>query len=302
VQVTAVLVAAVALAGPAPAPLPHGLLAFSGNCETCPPTGDGAALFTLRPDGRTLQIAISNASDPRWSPNGRELVFDRATPVGPSSRGVSEIWRSNADGSGLRRLTSGHNDSDADWSPTGKRLVFVRSEPARAPIGSLWLARRDSSSERMLMRTPIGGARDPEWSPDGRRIVFAASNDRIYEVGSNGRGLHLLRIRGRSPRYSPDGRLLAVVVGVRKNLIVNILDRSTGYVRTYLIGRSNGATAPLAWSVDGRWLAYGRPRQVRDAIGGSPTTYDLWALRLRDGRRQMILRNMELDGLDWRRQ
>jgi Tol biopolymer transport system component len=297
VQVTAVLVAAVALAGSAPAPLPHGLLAFSGNCETCPPAGDGAGLFTLRPDGKTLQIAISNASDPRWSPSGRELVFNRGAP-----RGVSEIWRSNADGSGLRRLTSGHNDSDAAWSPEGKRLVFVRSEPARAPLSSLWTIRRDGSGERLLVRLSIGGAHDLEWSPDGQRIVFAKSPARIYEVGSDGRRLRVLRIRGGSPRYSHDGRLLAVVAAVKKNLLVNVLDRRTGYIRTYLIGKSTVAWAPLAWSADGRWIAYGRAREVRDAIGGVSTTYDLWALRLRDGRRQVILRNMQLDGLDWRRQ
>ena len=84
--------------------------------------------------------------------------------------------------------------------------------------------------------------------------------------------------------------------------MVNVLDRTTGYIRTYLLGKTAVATAPLAWSSDGRWIAYGRAREVPDAIGGSSITYDLWALRLRDGRRQVILRNMELDGLDWRRQ
>jgi Tol biopolymer transport system component len=299
VQVTAVLVAAVALAGSAPAPLPPGLLAFSGNCETCPPTGNGAALFTLRPDGKTLQIAISNASDPRWSPKGRELVFTRATHGGTSRTGFSELWRSNANGSGLRRLTSGHTDSEADWSPNGKQLVFVRNDPVnRAGGNAIWTIRRDGTGERLLLRTH--GARDPEWSPDGSRIVFAASADRIYEVSSNGRGLRLLRIRGRSPRMSPDGRLLAAAFGTRSAATINVLERKTGHVRVFVVG-TVGTTA-LAWSPDGRWLAYGRGRQVRDQIGGISTTYDLWALRLRDGRRQVILRNMELDGLDWRRQ
>jgi Tol biopolymer transport system component len=298
VQVTAVLVAAVALAGSsAPAPLPPGLLAFSGNCETCPPAGQGAALFTLRPDGRTLQIAISNASDPRWSPDGRELIFNRLT-----SRDFSELWRSNANGSGLRRLTSGHWDSEADWSPDGKQLVFVRTGSAATPAArsTIWTIRRDGTGQRLLLRARMGDARDPEWSPDGRRIVFAAGGDRIYQIGTNGRGLRLLRIRGRSPRVSPDGRQLAAVFGTRAAATINLLDRKTGHVRVFVVG-TLGATA-LTWSPDGRWLAYGRGRQVRDPIGGISTTYDLWCLRVRDGRRQVILRNMELDGLDWRRQ
>jgi Tol biopolymer transport system component len=299
VQVTAVLAAAVALAGSAPAPLPHGLIAFSGNCRTCPPAGEGAALFTLRPDGKTLQVAISNASDPRWSPDGRELVFSRLTPGGTSLTGFSEIWRSNPDGSGIRRLTSGHTDAEADWSPDGKQVVFVRYEPARAPIGSLWTIRRDGSGERLLLRARIG-VRDPEWSPDGKRIVFARNPDRIYEVGTNGRGLRLLPLRGWLPRSSPDGRQLAAVYGTKKGPTINVLDRKSGDRRIFVLGTAVAA-GPLAWSADGRWLAYGRGREVRDPIGGISTTYDLWCLRLSDGRRQLLLRNLDLDGLDWRR-
>lgn len=300
-QVTAVLVAAVALAGSAPAPLPHGLLAFSGNCRRCPPAGEGAALFTLRPDGKTLQVAISNASDPRWSPNGRELVFSRLTPSGTSLTGFSEIWRSNPDGSGLRRLTTGHTDAEADWAPDGKRLVFVRYELARAAVSSLWTIRRDGSGENLLLPARAGGVRDPEWSADGRRIVFARSADRIYEVGSNGRGLRLLRLRGRLPRSSPDGRQLAAVYGTKKGPTINVLDRKSGDRRIFAMGPAAVAAGPLAWSADGRWLAYGREREVRDPIGGRSTTYDLWCLRLSDGHRQVILRNMDLGGLDWRR-
>jgi Tol biopolymer transport system component len=303
VQVTAVLAAAVALAASAPAPLPHGLIAFSGNCRTCPPAGEGAALFTLRPDGRVLQVALSNAADPRWSPNGRELVFNRIMPGGTAGAGFSALWRSNVDGSGLRQLTSNHYDSEADWSPDGKRIVFVRLDPdaASAARSALWTVRRDGSGARLLLRTRMGGALDPEWSADGRRIVFAASADRIYEVGSNGRGLRLLGLRGRGPRSSPDGRQLAAVYGTKKGPTINVLDRKSGDRRIFAMGATAVAAGPLAWSADGRWLAYGRGREVRDPIGGASTTYDLWCLRLSDGRRQLILRNLDLDGLDWRR-
>jgi Tol biopolymer transport system component len=303
VHLTAVLVAAAALAGSAPAPLPHGLLAFSGQCHTCPPAGEGANLFTLRPDGKALQIALSNAADPRWSPNGRELVFDRIMPGG-NGGGFSALWRSTADGSGLRQLTpSNHYDGEADWSPDGKRIVFVRTDPdaALADRSALWVVRRDGSGARLLLRARMGGAGDPEWSPDGRRIVFAASADRIYEVGSDGRGLRLLRVRGRSPRSSPDGRSLAFVYGKRNRATINVLDRKRSRLRTFVLDKTGVSAGPIAWSADGRWLVFGRGRDVRDPIGGVQTTRDLWGLRLSDGRRKVILRDMDLDGLDWRR-
>jgi Tol biopolymer transport system component len=146
----------------------------------------------------------------------------------------------------------------------------------------------------------MGGARDPEWSADGRRIVFAASAGGIYEVGSDGRGLGLLRIRGTSPRLSPDGRRLAVMFVTKRELSINVLYRKTGRVTAFRLGKRAVASGPLAWSADGRWLAYGRGREVRDEIGGISTTFDLWYLRLSDGRQRIILRNMDLDGLDWR--
>jgi Tol biopolymer transport system component len=298
VQLTAVLAAAAALAGSAPAPLPDGLLAFSGRCRTCPPAGEGAAIFILRPDAKAIQVAVSNASDPRWSPNGRELVFGRDIPRGTSLTGFSALWRSNADGSGLRQLTSDHTDGEADWSPDGKQIVFVRSDPDvnRAGGTALWTISRDGSGARQLLPTRIGGVRDPEWSPDGKRIVFVRAVS-IYEVGSDGRGLRLLRVRGQSPRWSPDGRKLAFVL----DTTIKVLDRKSGKLRTFALGKTAVRAAPLAWSANGRWLAYGREREVRDPIGGRSTTYDLWCLRLSDGHRRVILRELSLDGLDWRR-
>jgi Tol biopolymer transport system component len=243
-------------------------------------------------------VAVSNAADPRWSPNGRELVFERDIPRGTSLTGFSALWRSNADGSGLRQLTSDHTDGEADWSPDGKQIVFVRSDPDvnRAGSTALWTISRDGSGARQLLPTRIRGARDPEWSPDGKRIVFVRAVS-IYEVGSDGRGLRLLRVRGQNPRWSPDGRKLAFVL----DTTIKVLDRKSGKLRTFALGKTAVRAAPLAWSSDGRWLAYGREREVRDPIGGRSTTYDLWCLRLSDGHRRVILRNMDLGGLDWRR-
>jgi WD40 repeat protein len=297
-HVTAVVLAAAALGGSAPAPLPIGVLAFSRRCRTCPSAVEGPALFTVRPDGRALQVVVSNAADPRWSPGGRELVFQRDTPAGTSLTGFSTLWRSNADGSGLLQLTRNHTDGEADWSPDGKRIVFARTGPeaTRGGGSALWTVRGDGSEEHLLVGTRTHGYRDPEWSPDGRRIVFSRA-DSLYEVDNDGRGLRLLRVRGHSPRWSPVGRKLAFVFGTA----IKVLDHRSGRLRTFVLGKTAVGAGPLAWSSNGRWLAYGRAREVRDPIGGLHTTQDLWCLRLSDGHRRLILRNLDLDGLDWRR-
>jgi TolB protein len=71
----------------------------------------------------------------------------------------------NADGSGLRRLTSG---IDPVLSPDGRQVAFTRWE---GDIGTLWTINVDGSNERSI----LGGmrkAKGPEWSPDGSQIIL----------------------------------------------------------------------------------------------------------------------------------
>ena len=58
---------------------------------------------------------------PRFSPDGRRLVFTRYI----TDPGRSVLFTVRVDGGGLKQLTPWANGaSDADWSPDGKRLVF----------------------------------------------------------------------------------------------------------------------------------------------------------------------------------
>jgi Tol biopolymer transport system component len=165
----------------------------------------------------------------------------------------------------------------------------------------LWTIRRDGSGARLLLRARMGGALDPEWSRDGRRVVFAASADRIYEVASTGDGLRLLAVRGHHPRRSPDGKSLAFVASTKNGVAIKIVNRKTARIRTLASNRTAIALASLAWSPDGRWIAYSRSRQEQDPIGGFFDVTDLWCVRVRDGRRHLIRANVNVDGLDWRR-
>lgn len=66
--------------------------------------------------------AEGGASSPVWTPDGKRLAF-----ASDSGTGVSNLWLTNADGSGApTRLTTSANDQQpSSWDPAGKFLAYT---------------------------------------------------------------------------------------------------------------------------------------------------------------------------------
>jgi Tol biopolymer transport system component len=128
--------------------------------------GDSAPfpkLMRVGIDGTGLRpIALPNAlssSTPRWSPDGRWIVYGESSSEAPGS------WQSviRPDGTGHRRLDLGLQST---WSPDGRRIAYSYGP-------DVFSIRPDGTGRRALVR----GAEDTSvqglaWSPDGRRIVL----------------------------------------------------------------------------------------------------------------------------------
>lgn len=97
-------------------------------------------------------------SKPRASKLAGKLVFQ--------NQNGGDIYLMNADGTGLRRLTTGFEPA---LSPDGTQVAFTRWDEPRG----LWVVNADGSNERLLFGA--NRARSPTWTPDGASIIFERS-------------------------------------------------------------------------------------------------------------------------------
>lgn len=90
------------------------------------------------------------------APAGGKLVFMTASG--------GDIYRINADGSGLQLLT--RDGLDPALSPDGQQVAFTRWGPGEG----VYLINADGSNERQVHAAKQ--PKSPTWSPDGARLVF----------------------------------------------------------------------------------------------------------------------------------
>ena len=111
------------------------------------------------------------AADPRISPDGSQIAYERRAMDIMSDRPVSNIWLINTDGSGHRPLLSGDASYNSPrWSPNGDRIAYISDVPDRgAQIHVRWM---DTGQTALL--TNVQESPDSlTWSPDGSTIAFS---------------------------------------------------------------------------------------------------------------------------------
>ncbi len=224
-----------------------------------------------------------NPRSPRWSPDGKQIVFKRGRHLQ-----TQHISIMNADGTNIRDLTPPSvkkRDTHPSFSSDGKYLVFRRyeSQAAREPV--------DKRSSVMVMRLATGSIKKisnlsmnrPDFSPDGRHIIFTT----LPTVGVDGGNVWMMTADGDhphavlppppdnefiisrwDPRWSPDGQHILYTedhdtLEIIENVIQYIphghyyfiCDRNGKHVKKLNIPKTLNATSS-DWMDDGKSIVF----------------------------------------------
>jgi len=189
-------------------------------------------LYAMRPDGSDIHqltnLAGGGYFSPVWSPDGAQIA---AYVISDASGTVAHLVVMDADGSHARQIPSVALRLDLFGQPSGARL---------------------STNSRLIA-----------WSPDGAQLVAPVDVGQYALVNADGTNPRLFN--GLFPTWSPDGRYLAYFVEVPgdggsssfgpQQYTIGLLDTRTSQIRR-LSNVPLLNTEALAWSPDGRYLAY----------------------------------------------
>jgi Tol biopolymer transport system component/C-terminal processing protease CtpA/Prc len=240
-------------------------------------------------DGKQLQLTRFKDGRvlwPRLDATGHAMVFERDFGIwrldlagaNPVAHRVAIEQRAGSTPDPDRWLPVNGKITTSALAADGKTLAMVVR-------GQIMLGDRKEPHATIALDLPLGQYSDLGWTPDGASLIYRASRAGHwgvyrYGIGSHKENLILADESGDfdQPQISPDGRQVAAI---RNQTELRIAPVSGGGARS-LVHDQFEVTPPLAsphtlaWSPDGKWLAY-------LAIG--PRNYaNLKLARLRDGR------------------
>ncbi len=247
-------------------------------------------LWTMASSGSDQQQVTSGDSgfgdiEPAYSPGGTMIAFMRDQTAADDDEDEPEfdIFVMQANGTGVRRLTTTATSSAPDWTPDGSRIVFASRRTGNLDIYSMKI---DGTDVRRLTSNAAGDTQ-PSVSPDGKKIAFAsncrlgyfpeAPNDLvgifdIYTMNIDGSGVTRLTTglgHHVYPDWSPDGTKIAyssTVIRANEDFDDEIfVMNADGSGQVNLTKDPSSDDAQPAWSPDGTKIAFGADTGAGDA-------------------------------------
>ncbi|ODS94286.1 MAG: acyl-peptide hydrolase [Erythrobacter sp. SCN 62-14] len=240
-------------------------MSYGASAKAPAPAGDPPATTAQQhSDTRfTAQdlFALSAASDPQISRDGRTIAYVRRSHDIMTDRARSSIWLIDTR-SGTETPLAGGADSEAfapRWSPDGTRIAYISTAGGRAQLWVTWLA---SGAAAQLTGLPASPS-SITWSPDGQSIAYT-----MLVPGDKPK-------LGAAELTKPEGAQWAEPLEIY-DLLAYRTDSAgylkPGFEKIFLISATGGAPrqltfgdyhdrGPLSFSADGRRLYFSANRR-----------------------------------------
>lgn len=202
---------------------------------------------------------LEYASDPRISPEGSQIVYERQSNDIMTDSTLSNLWVVNVDGSRHRPLVSGTaSASSPRWSADGERIAYIQATDNGTGIHVRWMDTGQTALLANLQKSPA----DLTWSPDGRWLAFVMSVPAKSEPIAK-------------PREKPEGAEWSEPVKVIDTAQYRWDGRGfleTAYEHIFVIPADGGSprqltsgdfnhAGPLSWTRDGASILFSANRE-----------------------------------------
>jgi TolB protein len=110
----------------------------------------------------SVVLLKENCTSPMWSFDGKKIAFIQD----------EILFVMNADGTGVKRLTSEFESETPRWCPSGAELAYIDKRNFRS---SIYKINADDTKVTQITGTDVN-AYSFSWSPDGQKIVYEESS------------------------------------------------------------------------------------------------------------------------------
>jgi len=247
------------------------------------PGDDEPQVYLIAPDGgeaRRLTDIVTGAFGIKWFPDSRRLAF--ISWVWPETRGLGKLakrWKAFKDDKVKAHVVEHSSYRFWDhWLSDGRVPHVFTVEVESGRMRDLF-----AGSPYELLRADTS-AHYYDISPDGREIAFAhdPAEDKRFDhelelmaldlASGKFRSLsHGTRLSHESPRYSPDGKRIALLTqDLKKSPVapyrVAVVDRAGGKVKVLPTRWDGTIHAPLAWTGDSSAVLFCAEEQARQHL------------------------------------
>jgi Amidohydrolase family/WD40-like Beta Propeller Repeat len=216
-------------------------------------------------DARQLTENLKSVQRPRWSPNGKQLVY-RAIVDGQQG-----IWLYDFSAGGMQRLsTNSKLDLHPTWHPDGERVLY--SSDVNGTGFDLWEIDVPTGLSWRISDRP-GDETEAAWSSDGRDLVYVHHNGSQWSLilrrhSQPEEVLLTTSDKLAAPTWRPDSSLITFFqVGSSDTAIKIVILSTPRLIRSYATNEQF-VVAPVSW-LDRHRMYYSANGQIRQRVFNS---------------------------------